>query len=232
VTCCWSWSREHSPVLVRTAALVARIGAAATPRLDHPLAHSAMGVTRIIAGRAGGRRITVPPRGTRPTSERVREALFSALESDPGLTGAAVLDLCAGSGALGLEALSRGAAHALFVESDRQTAAVLRRNLSALGLGGEVRVAPVHAVLSTPADRPYDVVLVDPPYQVPDAEVAEWLATGDRHGWLADDAVVVVERRAGGGPFPWPTPLRPRRERRYGDTVLHVGVRYGPARAG
>ena len=88
-------------------------------------------VTRIIAGRAGGRRIAVPPAGTRPTSDRVREALFSALTADPGLDGAAVLDLCAGSGALGLEALSRGAAHALFVESDRRAAAVLRRNVAA-----------------------------------------------------------------------------------------------------
>src|SRR3954471_6937740 len=98
-------------------------------------------VTRIIAGRVGGRRIAVPPRGTRPTSDRVREALFSALTVEPGLGGARVLDLCAGSGALGLEALSRGAAHALFVESDRRAAAVLRRNVSDLGVGGEVRVA-------------------------------------------------------------------------------------------
>src|ERR687889_1123555 len=85
-------------------------------------------MTRIIAGEAGGRRILVPPKGTRPTSDRVREALFSALQADPGLDGAAVLDLCAGSGALGLEALSRGAAHALFVESDRRGAPGLRRH--------------------------------------------------------------------------------------------------------
>src|SRR6476469_10915414 len=124
-------------------------------------------VTRIIAGRAGGRRIAVPPAGTRPTSDRVREALFSALTADPGLDGAAVLDLCAGSGALGLEALSRGAAHALFVESDRRAAAVLRRNVAGLGLPGcVVRAAPAAAVLAAPADRSYDVVLVDPPYAV------------------------------------------------------------------
>jgi 16S rRNA (guanine966-N2)-methyltransferase len=180
-------------------------------------------VTRIIAGRAGGRRIAVPPAGTRPTSDRVREALFSALTADPGLDGAAVLDLCAGSGALGLEALSRGAAHALFVESDRRAAAVLRRNVAGLGLpGAAVRASSTGAVLAGPADRPYDVVLVDPPYATPDAEVAGWLAAASANGWLADDAVVVVER--GRGPaFPWPAPLVAVRERRYGDTVLHVG---------
>ena len=181
-------------------------------------------MTRIIAGRAGGRRIAVPPAGTRPTSDRVREALFSALTADPGLDGAAVLDLCAGSGALGLEALSRGAANALFVESDRRAAAVLRRNVADLGLpGAAVRIASAAAVLAAPADRPYDVVLVDPPYAVPDAEVAGWLAAAAANGWLAGDAVVVVERGRGAA-FPWPVPLVALRERRYGDTVLHVGV--------
>src|SRR5918992_2685504 len=114
-------------------------------------------MARIIGGVAGGRRLAVPARGTRPTPDRVREALFSALEHDPGLAGAAVLDLCAGSGALGLEALSRGAAHALFVESDRRAAGVLRRNAAALGFAeAEVRVAPAAAVLAAPADRAYD----------------------------------------------------------------------------
>jgi 16S rRNA (guanine966-N2)-methyltransferase len=153
----------------------------------------------------------------------VREALFSALEHDPGLDGAAVLDLCAGSGALGLEALSRGAAHALLVESDRRAAAVLRRNVADLGLpGAEVRAATAATVLGAPAPRAYDVVLVDPPYEVPDAEVAGWLADAAAQGWLADGATVVVERRAGAA-FPWPEPLVARRVRRYGDTELHIG---------
>ena len=186
-------------------------------------------MTRIIAGAAGGRRIAVPPRGTRPTSDRVREALFSALVAGPGLGGAAVLDLCAGSGALGLEALSRGAAHALFVESDRRAADVLRRNVAALGLSGAVvRVATAAAVLAVPAERRYDVVLVDPPYEVPATEVAAWLAAAAAHGWLADDVTVVVERAGRDGPFPWPAPLRAERERRYGDTALHVGLGYRP----
>jgi 16S rRNA (guanine966-N2)-methyltransferase len=182
-------------------------------------------MTRIIAGAAGGRRLLVPPKGTRPTSDRVREALFSALEADPGLDGVAVLDLCAGSGALGLEALSRGAVHALFVESDRRAAAVLRRNAAALGFtDAEVRVAPAATVLAAPADRAYDLVLVDPPYEVPATEVAAWLATAAAHGWLADGAVVVVERAGRDGAFPWPPALRAARERRYGDTTLHTAV--------
>ncbi|GAA3103066.1 16S rRNA (guanine(966)-N(2))-methyltransferase RsmD [Pseudonocardia yunnanensis] len=183
-------------------------------------------MTRVIAGVAGGRRLAVPAKGTRPTSDRVREALFSALENDPGLDGAAVLDLCAGSGALGLEALSRGAAHALFVESDRRAATVLRRNVDALGLpGAVVRAASAASVLGTAADRAYDVVLVDPPYDVPDSEVAGWLAAAAAHGWLAEEATVVVERSARSGAFPWPEPLRGVRERHYGDTALHVGLR-------
>ena len=166
----------------------------------------------------------MPPSGTRPTSDRVREALFSALTADPGLEGAAVLDLCAGSGSLGLEALSRGAAYALFVESDRRAAGVLRRNVAALGLpGATVRAASAAAVLGGPADRAYDVVLVDPPYATPDGEVAGWLADAYAHDWLAADVVVVVERGRGAA-FPWPPPLVALRERRYGDTVLHMGV--------
>ncbi len=143
-------------------------------------------MTRIIAGRAGGRRIAVPAGGTRPTSDRVREALFSALTVDPGLDGAAVLDLCAGSGALGLEALSRGAEHALFVEADRRASAVLRRNVEALDLpGATVRAASAATVLSGAADRRYDLVLVDPPYATTDAEVARWLSLAVDNGWLA-----------------------------------------------
>jgi 16S rRNA (guanine966-N2)-methyltransferase len=124
-----------------------------------------------------------------------------------------------------LEALSRGAVHALFVESDRRAAAVLRRNTAALGFAGaEVRVAPAAAVLGAPAERAYDLVLVDPPYDVPAAEVAGWLAAAAAHGWLADGATVVVERAGRDGPFPWPPVLRAARERRYGDTTLHTAV--------
>ncbi|MEQ3554790.1 16S rRNA (guanine(966)-N(2))-methyltransferase RsmD [Pseudonocardia nematodicida] len=182
-------------------------------------------MTRLIAGRAGGRRLDVPPSGTRPTSDRVREALFSALDHDPGLDGIAVLDVCAGSGALGLEALSRGAVDAGFVESDRRAAGVLRRNVSAVGLGGTVLAGKAGAVLARPAPRVYDVVLVDPPYAVADTEIAGWLVTAARNGWLAPDAVVVVERPRSSGGFGWPAGFEAGRERRYGDTVLHTAHR-------
>jgi 16S rRNA (guanine966-N2)-methyltransferase len=188
-------------------------------------------VTRIIAGTAGGRRIEVPPAGTRPTSERVREALFSALDAGPGVAGAAVLDLYAGSGALGLEALSRGAAHALFVESDRRAARTLRRNIAVLGLGevALVRVATAAAVLAAPAPRRYDLVLADPPYAVDNGEITGWLRAAVAHGWLAEDATVAVERPARAEAFAWPPPLRPGRDRRYGDTIVYVGLCYGSA---
>ncbi|GAY07839.1 16S rRNA (guanine(966)-N(2))-methyltransferase [Pseudonocardia sp. N23] len=171
----------------------------------------------------------MPPRGTRPTSDRVREALFSALDADPGLDGARVLDLCAGSGALGLEALSRGAAHAVFVESDRKAANILRRNVSEIGLGGEVVATTVATALAGAPRGRFDVVLADPPYTVPDDEIAGWLTMAARGGWLAEETVVVVERAARSGAFGWPEGFDGLRERRYGDTVLHLGVRYGPA---
>ena len=190
-------------------------------------------MVRVVAGAAGGRRLAVPPRGTRPTSDRVREALFAALEHDPGLRGANVLDVCAGSGALGLEALSRGAAHALFVEADRRAAEVLRRNVAAVGLpGAEVRVGSAAAVLGRPAPRAYDLVLLDPPYELPDPEVTGWLAAAATHGWFTEDVVVVVERSARGPAFPWPPPLHAARERRYGETVLHIAEGVSPAPAG
>ena len=182
---------------------------------------------RVIAGVAGGRRLAVPPRGTRPTSDRVREALFAALEHDPGLAGATVLDLCAGSGALGLEALSRGAAHALFVESDRRAAAVLRRNVDAVGLpGAVVRVAPAATVLAGPAERAYDLLLVDPPYEVSGRRGRRLAGRGGRER-------LAGRRRAGRGRAVRPRPrrstgrrrLRALRERRYGETVLHLGDR-------
>lgn len=179
-------------------------------------------VTRIVAGSVGGRRIEVPPRGTRPTSERVREAVFSALDSAIELPGARVLDLYGGSGALGLEALSRGAAHATFVESDRRAAAVLRRNAAALGFR-DVHVAQAKAetLLSSPPDQPFDVVLGDPPYDLSGELLHRVLAALVDNGWTAPGSLVVVERAVRSGEPDWPPGLRALRTKRYGDTAVH-----------
>jgi len=173
----------------------------------------------------GGRALVTPAgRGTRPTSDRVREALFSTLESLRGpLAGARVLDLYAGSGAIGLEALSRGAAHVLFVERDPRALQALTANLSAIGLpGAEVRRAAVSRVLSSAAGRPYDVVVADPPYADPVAPMLGALVEG---GWVADGGVVVVERATRGEHPVWPPGLEGVQARRYGDTTLHYARR-------
>ena len=176
-------------------------------------------MTRIVAGVAGGRRLAVPPRGTRPTSDRVREALFSAVESAVDLDGARVLDLYAGTGALGLEALSRGAASAVFVESSPAAVSVLRANIRAVGLAGEVRVGKVASVLAAGAPSPYDLVLADPPYAVTDLSPELGLLVSA--GWVAPGALVIVERARRAGDVSWPDPLVPMKVRHYGDTSLH-----------
>lgn len=179
---------------------------------------------RIVAGVAGGRRLAVPPHGTRPTSDRVREAVFSALQARCDLNGARVLDLYAGSGALGLEALSRGAVHVRFVESNRRAAAVLRRNVEALGLpGAHVTAGAVQVVLQSDPGEPYDVVLADPPYVLDDSTLAGVLAALARGGWLARSALLVVERPAKAPAPIWPDGVVARTHRRYGDTVVYYG---------
>ncbi|MGH3870327.1 MAG: 16S rRNA (guanine(966)-N(2))-methyltransferase RsmD [Pseudonocardiaceae bacterium] len=181
-------------------------------------------MTRIVAGVAGGRRLAVPPQGTRPTSDRVREAVFSALQARRNLDGARVLDLYAGSGALGLEALSRGAAHARFVESDRRAAAVLRRNVETLGLpGAQVTTGAVQAVLHGDPGEPYDVVLADPPYALDEATLAGVLSALVTGGWLAGSALLVVERAARALEPTWPDGVVEITHRRYGDTVVYYG---------
>jgi 16S rRNA (guanine966-N2)-methyltransferase len=185
-------------------------------------------MTRVIAGEARGRRLAVPPgRSTRPTSDRAREGLFSALTAMVGgsLDGLRVLDLYAGSGAVGLEALSRGAAHVLLVESDRRTAALITANVDAVALpGAVVRTGAVETTVAAPRpDAPYDLVFLDPPYVVPDDEVRVVLDLLRENGWLAEDVVVVVERPTRGGTFAWPSGLVADRERRYGDGTLWYG---------
>lgn len=184
-------------------------------------------MTRVIAGIAGGRRLAVPPgKGTRPTSDRVREGLFSAVWARLGdLDGARVADLYAGSGAVGLEALSRGAAHVLLVESDARAARTIRANAATLGLpGAEVAADKVERVLaSEPAGGPYDLVFLDPPYAVTDTTVTAHLNALRDNGWLTPGALVVVERATRGAPLEWPPGYEPGRARRYGEATLWYG---------
>jgi 16S rRNA (guanine966-N2)-methyltransferase len=180
---------------------------------------------RIVAGLAKGRRLAAPADGTRPTSDRAREALFNSLATQLELEGARVLDLYAGTGAVGLEALSRGAAEAVLVESNRAALAVLRRNVQTVGLPGAAVVGrSVASYLRTVPERPFALVFADPPYDLGDEELADVLAALAQPGLLAPGAWVVVERAARGGPPGWPAGLiTPDRERRYGDGVLWYG---------
>ena len=183
-------------------------------------------MTRIIAGTARGRRLVVPAGPTtRPTADRAREGLFSSLQSLLDLEGAAVLDLYAGTGALGLEALSRGAGRATLVESDPAALSALRTNVTVLGLTelAQVLDQDVDDVLAGPPE-PYDLVVADPPY---DLDVDPVLAT--LVPWLAPDAVVVVERRTRGPRPAWPEGLVPVRSRPYGEATLHYAVVGDPA---
>ena len=178
---------------------------------------------RVIAGLAKGRRLRSPGDATRPLTDRAKEALFSSLGGR--LDGARVLDLFAGSGSLGLEALSRGAASAVFVERDRRALAALRDNVAAVALGGEVVADDVvrHVAAATAS---YDLVFVDPPWDHSLASVEELLTAVD--GLLAAGATVVVHRRAGEDAPACPEGWSAANGRRYGDTVLWTYEREAP----
>lgn len=182
-------------------------------------------MTRIVGGTAGGRRLAVPQgRDTRPTSERTREGLFSSLEAIHGtLQGCSFLDLYAGSGAVGLEAASRGAQPVLLVERAPDALAALRNNKAALGFTAvDVIADDVDRVLAELAPTPFDIVFLDPPYADPVEPAMQKLID---HGWLADDATVVVERATRSGAPIWPATLAEDRVRRYGDSTLWYGRR-------
>ncbi|HET7407946.1 MAG TPA: 16S rRNA (guanine(966)-N(2))-methyltransferase RsmD [Mycobacteriales bacterium] len=182
-------------------------------------------MTRVIGGVAGGRRLRVPPGvRTRPTSDRAREGLFSTLESLLGtLDGIRFADLYAGSGAVGLEALSRGAVHALLVESDVRAAAVLHDNVRSLGVtGAQVRQESVARVIAEPPPAAYDVVFLDPPYADPVDAVLAAVAT---NGWLRPGGVLAVERASRDPEPAWPAGVEGLRSRRYGEGTLWYGRR-------
>ncbi len=183
-------------------------------------------MTRVIAGAAGGRRIAVPTgRDTRPTSDRAREGLFASVQSQLGdLDGLRAADLFAGSGAVGLEALSRGAAHVLLVESSPRAAKAIRANIETLGLpGAELAADRVERVLRRTPPAPYDLVFADPPYPLGDDVVTEMLEALRDQGWLAADALVVVERATRGAPVRWPEGYAEGRARRYGEGTFWYG---------
>lgn len=190
-------------------------------------------VTRIVGGVASGRRLAVPrSEATRPTSEVVREALFNALQSRNAIRGAKVLDLFAGSGALGLEAASRGAADVVLVDSSRQAASAARSNVD------ELRMLRVAVVLSSVerylAGRPpfqADLALLDPPYPLGEDALAGVLDALVRGAWLAHGAIVVVERSARSPEPRWPEELERSGVRRYGDTSVWTAL-FSRARAG
>jgi 16S rRNA (guanine966-N2)-methyltransferase len=184
-------------------------------------------VLRIVGGVARGRRLVVPPRGTRPTSDRAREGLFNTLAAELDLDGARVLDLFAGSGALGLEALSRGASLVTFVEHDRVAADALRRNLGTVDLpGGAVLRCTVESYLvASGADEPYDVVLMDPPYAYEDTRLATVLSGLDDPRWLVGGGMLVVERAAKSPEPSWPSGVEALKQKRYGEAVLWYGRR-------
>jgi 16S rRNA (guanine966-N2)-methyltransferase len=191
-------------------------------------------VTRIIAGAARGRRLSVPPgTRTRPTSDRAREGLFATITARHGpLDGTAFLDLYAGSGAVGLEAVSRGAAPVLFVESDPVAARVIRANMAAVGVpGAELVIGQVARVLRRgpgrgPGRAAFGVVVADPPYASGDEEVTAML-TALRGGWLDSGALVVVERATRSAPVAWPEGYAPDRSRRYGEATFWYGLAAG-----
>ena len=212
-------------------------------------------MARVIAGEAGGRRLAVPDgRATRPTSDRAREGLFGTVTSIVGpLTGTRVLDLYAGSGAVGLEALSRGASRVLLVESGARATAVIRQNIEAIGLPGATLIAdrvervlargpqqatraPQQAVrgpeqatrglerVPAPDGGQYDVAFADPPYAMADAEISRVLSLLADEGWLARDALVIVERATRSGPVRWPDGFVPDRARKYGEATFWYGL--------
>ncbi len=190
-------------------------------------------MSRIIAGSRRGHRLATPTHdATRPTSDKVREAAFSVIGDWAGTIGEApetmldrfsFLDLYAGSGAVGLEAASRGAGPVVCVEKDAATASVAARNARQLDLGAVVATASAESFLDrTP--QVFDIVWLDPPYPVANARVEAVLGKLTK-GWLASDGLVVVERSSRGEPFVWPDALPTRWERRYGETTLFFATK-------
>jgi 16S rRNA (guanine(966)-N(2))-methyltransferase RsmD len=182
---------------------------------------------RIVGGSAGGRRLVAPKGGARPTTDRVKEALFNVLGAR--VVDASVLDLYAGSGALGIEALSRGAATSEFVDTDAAAVTAVRANLDAAGFTDLARVTRVdvaqYLARAAPADAPdLDLVLLDPPYDTPNEDVEGVLGALAASGRLRERCRVVVERARADGPPALPQGWQTEFVRAYGDTLLLVAT--------
>jgi 16S rRNA (guanine966-N2)-methyltransferase len=178
---------------------------------------------RVIAGTAGGRKLVAPKGDTRPTTDRVKEALFSSLGAR--VHDANVLDLYAGSGALAIEALSRGAARAVLVDRDRSAEHAMRANLDTTGFAAVARVrrSTVASFLAGGVpDAPFDLVFLDPPYEVSSTELAGVLAAVAAAGAAVPGTTVVLERPKGSDPVPLPDGWGIEKARGYGDTLLVV----------
>ncbi|MDN5726032.1 MAG: 16S rRNA (guanine(966)-N(2))-methyltransferase RsmD [Propionibacteriales bacterium] len=190
-------------------------------------------MTRIIAGSHGGRRLTMPAgQGTRPTSDRVKEAVFTALTSwlgtvsaDPAESMAAqsFCDLYAGSGAMGLEAASRGATPVLLVERERKATSVIRRNAGDLGLEVEITSGRVETLVAQPSPTAYDMVWLDPPYEISSDALDRVVADLVANGWVAPNGIIMVERSGRSAAPGWPDGYTDGWSKNYGDTVVHYG---------
>lgn len=179
-------------------------------------------MTRIVAGEFGGRTLHVPPRGTRPTSDRVREAIFSRLEHYGVLADARVLDLYSGSGALGIEAVSRGAVHATLVDAAKSAVEMGRRNAAELGTDAVVAVHDkAEKFVAVAPAQPWDVVFCDPPYDVRDETVNLLLARLDETGAVVSDTMLIVERSSRSPAPSWPDGWEPDVSKAYGETTVH-----------
>jgi 16S rRNA (guanine966-N2)-methyltransferase len=190
-------------------------------------------MSRIIAGSAGGRRISMPSGpGTRPTTDRVREAVFSAVTAwaetsaaapQDALAGLAFCDLYAGSGAVGLEAASRGAAPVLLVERDRRAVQHIRRTATELALSVTTQIADVPSLVRHPAPADFDIVFVDPPYDQPTETVDNQLRDLIDNGWVSRPGLIILERSRRSAPPNWPISATRTWARAYGETTVYFG---------
>lgn len=182
---------------------------------------------RVIAGLAKGRNLISPIGATRPTSDRAREALFSSLESEFGsLSDLSFLDLYCGSGAVGVEALSRGVAIVTGVDNDEKATNIARQNFQLIekisGIGTySVITMSCGKFLDRPADHPFDIVFLDPPYEIPNKEVEKNLSDLVNNSYVKKSTVIAIERDSKARPLEWPSALREVKMRKYGAASIY-----------